>query len=80
MNKISENIIEQTTLSRFESLGWQTALGLDMSPDGPFCERKDYNHVVLLGRLQTALENIKPNIPPGCQRIGYQNEKRNGSH
>jgi hypothetical protein len=33
MNKISENILEQTTLNRFESLGWQTASGPDISPD-----------------------------------------------
>ena len=43
MNKISENILEQATLNRFESLGWQTALRPDISPDGPVCERKDYN-------------------------------------
>jgi len=64
MTEISENTLEQTALHWFESLGWQIAFGPDISPDGPACERKDYDHVVLLGRLQTALENINPNIPP----------------
>jgi len=64
MNKISETTIEQTTLDWFESLGWQTAFGPDISPDGTACERQDYDQVVLLGRLQAALENINPNIPP----------------
>jgi type I restriction enzyme R subunit len=68
MNKeshsINESIIEQTALDWFESLGWQSVFGPDISPDGPSCERDDYDQVALLGRLQTALENINPNIPP----------------
>jgi type I restriction enzyme R subunit len=64
MNKTSETTLEQTALAWFESLGWQIAFGPDISPDGPACERKDYDQVVLIGRLQIALENINPGIPP----------------
>jgi len=64
MNKTSETTLEQTALDWFESLGWQTAFGPDISPDGPACERQDYDQAVLNGRLQIALENINPNIPP----------------
>ncbi len=64
MTEINESTLEQTTLSWFESLGWQTAFGPDISPDCHACEREDYDQIVLLGRLQTALENINPNIPP----------------
>jgi type I restriction enzyme R subunit len=64
MADITENLLEQTALDWFESLGWQIAFGPDISPDGPSCEREDYDQVVLLGRLQAALENINPNIPP----------------
>ena len=75
MNKISETTIEQTTLDWFESLGWQTAFGPDISPDGAARERNDYDQVILVGRLQTALEDINPNIPPDAieeavRRIG----------
>lgn len=63
MNKTSETALEQTALDWFESLGWQTAFGPNISPDGLACERGDYDQVVLLGRFQTALENINPNIP-----------------
>jgi type I restriction enzyme R subunit len=63
MADITEDILEQTTLDWFESLCWQTAFGPDISPDGPACEREDYDHVILFGRLQTALANINPNIP-----------------
>jgi len=41
MSRVSENFLEQTTLDWFESLGWQTAFGPDISPDGPACERAD---------------------------------------
>jgi len=64
MSKTSETTLEKTALDWFENLGWQTAFGPDISPDGPACERQDYDQVVLIGRLQTALENINPNIPP----------------
>ena len=63
MSKTSETTLELTVLEWFASLGWQTALGPDISPDGPACERADYGQVVLIERLQTALANINPNIP-----------------
>jgi len=62
--KITESGVEKTTLEWFKSLGWEIAFGPDISPDGPDCEREDYDQVVLIGRLQTALANINPNIPP----------------
>ena len=68
MIKISENTLEQAALDWLESFGWKSAFGPDISPDGPACERQDYDQVVLLGRLQTALENINPNIPPDATR------------
>jgi len=74
LNQITESTLEQTTLDWFKSLGWQAAFGPDISPDlpapdaarqagDPACERKDYDQDILLGRLQTVLENINPNIP-----------------
>ena len=64
MSEINETTLEKTTLDWFSSLGWDTAFGPNISPDGPDFERKDYDQVVLVGRLQTALKNINPNIPP----------------
>ena len=60
---ITETILEQTVLDWFKSLGWKTAFGPDISPDGLVCEREDYSQVILVGRLRAALENINPNIP-----------------
>ena len=60
---INESTLEQTTLNWFESIGWQTAFCPDISPGGPACERHDYDQVVLIDRLRTALESINPTIP-----------------
>jgi type I restriction enzyme R subunit len=62
--KITESVVEQTALAWFESLGYAVESGPAISPGEPGAERDDYDHVVLFGRLQTALENINPNIPP----------------
>jgi len=64
MNKTSETVLELTALDWFESLGWQTVFGPDISPDGSACERQAYDQVLLIDRLQIALANINPNIPP----------------
>ncbi|MBW2595058.1 MAG: type I restriction endonuclease subunit R [Deltaproteobacteria bacterium] len=66
MANINEDILEQTTLDWFESLGWQTAFGPDLAFDGAHPERKaeaQYSDVILEDRLQTALHDINPNIP-----------------
>ena len=64
MSGLTETTLEQTARDWFEALGWQIAFGPDISPDGPARERQDYDQVVLIGRLQIALANINPNIPP----------------
>jgi len=64
MSSLTETTLEQTALDWFETLGWHTAFGPDISPDGLICERQHYDQVVLIGRLQTALVNINPNFPP----------------
>lgn len=63
MTGLNEDTLEQTTLGWFQSLGWATAFGPEISPDGQASERQDYDQVALIGRLQTALENINPSIP-----------------
>ncbi|NVL89538.1 MAG: type I restriction endonuclease subunit R [Desulfobacterales bacterium] len=60
---VNESALERTTLDWFWGMGWQTAFGPDISPDGLACERENYDQVLFVGRLFTALENINPNIP-----------------
>ena len=60
---VTEANLEDVILAWFESLGYNIAFGHDISPDGPACERHDYDQVVLIDRPHTALESTNPNIP-----------------
>lgn len=64
MSRTTETALEEIALAWFASLGWQTAFGPDISPDGSASERREYDQVLLTGRLQRALERINPTIPP----------------
>ena len=61
--KLTENQIEQATLAYLEDLGWQTAYGPDLAPEGKASERSSYADVVLVGRLVAALARINPQLP-----------------
>lgn len=60
---ITEAHIEETALTWFEALGYQTVHGPDMAPGEPAQERETYGDVILVGRLQAALERINPPVP-----------------
>ncbi len=64
MSRTTETTLEEIALDWFHSLGWQTAFGPEISPDGSTPERRDYDQVILIGRLQSALETINPTIAP----------------
>lgn len=61
--KVTESVIEQTALAWFESLSYSVKFGSTISPGELGAEREDYDQVVLVERLQIALENINPNLP-----------------
>jgi type I restriction enzyme R subunit len=61
--KTKESVIEHTTLDWFQSLGWKTAFGPDISFDGLDCERENYDQVVRTRRFHGVFKNTNPNIP-----------------
>ena len=63
MTKISESILEDTTLSWLESLGYQVLHGPDIALEEPFAERESYSDVVLKERLREAVYRLNPNVP-----------------
>ena len=65
MNHLDEAQLEIAVCDwlRAEPLGWEYAHGPTLAPDGKSPEREDYGQVVLVGRLQNALERINPSIP-----------------
>ena len=60
---MNENIVEQAALGWFESLGYHTARGADISPGGDNPLRERYEDVVLLPRLKASLRRLNPNLP-----------------
>ena len=63
MTSLSESDVEQVSLEWLEGLGWRTAHGPDIGPDGLNSERGDYSQVVLERRLRAALADLNPGLP-----------------
>lgn len=61
--KFTESVLEDAVLEWFDELGYKTAFGPDLAPDGESPERKTYQDVVLVNRLRVALARINPTIP-----------------
>ena len=58
-------MVEQAALDLLRNqLGYETAHGPDIAPDGEHSERTSYQQVVLDGRLRSALTRINPQLPP----------------
>jgi len=45
--KFTESIVEEAALAWLESVGWSVKNGLDIAPDMPAAERRDYGQVIL---------------------------------
>ena len=60
---IDEQTFENATIQWFEDLGYETAFGPDISPDGERPERERYSDVILIGRLRSSLKRINLTAP-----------------
>lgn len=72
MKPITENIIEQSAIELLQSQGWEYANGKELSPEGLFCERENYQQIILTNRLRTAIAKINPHIPADAQEAAVQ--------
>ena len=59
---MTEDQLEQLTLSWFKEQGYSYAFGPDIGHDGDNPERQDYIQVILENRLLSALQRINPTI------------------
>lgn len=64
---MTEDQLEQETLSWLVETGYQYQSGLDIAPDGPAPERTDYRQVLLLDRLRSAIAKLNPTIPAAAR-------------
>jgi type I restriction enzyme R subunit len=59
---MTEDQLEQETLSWLAEVGYTVLYGVDIAPDGDNPERTDYRQVVLVERLRTAVIDILPTL------------------
>ncbi|RME25088.1 MAG: type I restriction endonuclease subunit R, partial [Deltaproteobacteria bacterium] len=60
---VTESVVEEATLSWFESLGYAVLHGPDIAPGERAAERQGYDEVILPGRLRAALARLNPTLP-----------------
>ncbi len=72
MKPINENIIEESAIEQFQSLGWEYTNGKELSPEGLFCERENFEQIILINRLHSAITNINSRIPVSAQEAAIQ--------
>ena len=69
---ITENIIEESAIEILQLQGWEYANGKEISPEGLFCERENYQQIILTSRLRNAIAKINPHIPTDAQEAAGQ--------
>ncbi|WP_047451238.1 type I restriction endonuclease subunit R [Alistipes sp. ZOR0009] len=67
MTRITEQSIEEFAIEQLEKLGYEYVYAPNIAPDGETPERKSYEQVLLLTRLQQAVRRINPTIPADAQ-------------
>ncbi|MDP2089533.1 MAG: type I restriction endonuclease subunit R [Flavobacteriaceae bacterium] len=76
MSKITENAIEYLAIQRLEELGYNYIYGPELASDGIKPERENYQQVLLLNRLQKAVNRINPTIPFEAQKEAIKEIQR----
>jgi type I restriction enzyme R subunit len=74
-----EDALEQETVALFHDLGWETADAYEESfspaaatPARPYLGRENQGQVVLVPRLQAALERLNPDAPPEALQVAME--------
>lgn len=60
---VSESVLEEEFLNYFRALDYTIAHGPDIAPGESFEERSSYEEVVLINRVQNAMERLNPSVP-----------------
>jgi type I restriction enzyme R subunit len=60
---LTESMVEEAAIGRFQALGYALLPGLQLSPGEPAAERESFSDVLLLGRLRQAIGRLNPTIP-----------------
>ena len=68
MPKFNESDVERAALDWFEELEYNTVYAPNIAPDQTDKERENYNEVILIQRLQNAIDTINPKIPQDAKQ------------
>ena len=60
MSVFNESTVEEAALDYLRGLGYTTAFGPNLAPDGSHRERTSFEHVYLYDRLRDAARRINP--------------------
>ncbi|MDT3702960.1 MAG: hypothetical protein ROZ36_07940 [Thermincola sp.] len=66
MTKITESAIEKFAIELLEHQGYHYIYAPSIAPDSDTPERQSFEDVLLMERLQTAVDRINPRIPAEC--------------
>ena len=77
---ISESEVEKSLIEQLRKLGYTYLDDSVAGPDGTDPERKDYSEVILMHRLEKAINNLNPRIPPRSRRDALKQVVASESH
>jgi len=63
MTKITEDAIESLAIEHLETLGYHYLYGPDFAPDSDKPERETFEEVLLLERIESAVNHMNPTVP-----------------
>jgi type I restriction enzyme R subunit len=69
---MTEDQLEQETLSWLAEVGYTAIYGPDIAPDGDAPERGSYTEVVLAERLRRAIQRLNPQVPSTAREDALQ--------
>jgi type I restriction enzyme R subunit len=69
---MTEDQLEQETLSWLAEVGYTAVYGPDIAPDGDSPERSSYTEVVLAERLRRAVQRLNPQVPMAAREDALQ--------
>ena len=71
-NLINEQDLENYCMEYFRQIGYQTAYGPDILPEGVSPLREDVRQVVLPQNIKNALVRLNPGVPQAVLDEAYQ--------
>ena len=76
MKHITESDIERFAIEKLQEMGYSYLYGPDIAPDSDHPERDSFEQVLLMGRVQDAIDRFNPFIPPDAREEALKQLQR----